>query len=142
MQLAYFGFCLKKPVLLEISVLVYNIVMHKILPICNSEWCWVKVYLILWEVFLLLIKVFDLRRSIFVVIVPNLEVFLFMCQIQGSLAESDKITLEVAKLIKDDYLQQNGYTPYDRYGCGATYTWKHDREQNSSLEMTLVCYCE
>ena len=35
--------------------------------------------------------------------------------LQGSLAESDKITLEVAKLIKDDFLQQNGYTPYDRY---------------------------
>jgi V-type H+-transporting ATPase subunit A len=34
---------------------------------------------------------------------------------KGSLAESDKITLEVAKLIKDDYLQQNGYSPYDRF---------------------------
>lgn len=34
---------------------------------------------------------------------------------KGSLAESDKITLEVAKLLKDDYLQQNGYTPYDRF---------------------------
>lgn len=34
---------------------------------------------------------------------------------KGSLAESDKITLEVAKLIKDDFLQQNSYTPYDRY---------------------------
>lgn len=34
---------------------------------------------------------------------------------KGSLAESDKITLEVARLIKDDFLQQNGYTPYDRY---------------------------
>ena len=34
---------------------------------------------------------------------------------QSSLAESDKITLEVAKLIKDDFLQQNGYSPYDRY---------------------------
>ena len=34
---------------------------------------------------------------------------------KASLAESDKITLEVAKLIKDDFLQQNGYTPYDRY---------------------------
>lgn len=31
------------------------------------------------------------------------------------MAESDKITLEVAKLIKDDFLQQNGYTPYDRF---------------------------
>lgn len=35
--------------------------------------------------------------------------------LKGSLAESDKITLEVAKLIKDDFLQQNGYTLYDRY---------------------------
>lgn len=35
--------------------------------------------------------------------------------IQGSLAESDKITLEVAKLLKDDFLQQNSYTKYDRY---------------------------
>lgn len=35
--------------------------------------------------------------------------------LQGSLAESDKITLEVAKLIKDDFLQQNSYTAYDRY---------------------------
>ncbi|XP_009581977.1 PREDICTED: V-type proton ATPase catalytic subunit A-like, partial [Fulmarus glacialis] len=33
----------------------------------------------------------------------------------ASLAETDKITLEVAKLIKDDFLQQNGYTPYDRF---------------------------
>lgn len=31
------------------------------------------------------------------------------------MAESDKITLEVAKLIKDDFLQQNSYTAYDRY---------------------------
>lgn len=34
---------------------------------------------------------------------------------KGSLAENDKITLEIAKLLKDDFLQQNGYTPYDRY---------------------------
>jgi V-type H+-transporting ATPase subunit A len=34
---------------------------------------------------------------------------------KNALAETDKITLEVAKLIKDDYLQQNGYTSYDRY---------------------------
>ncbi|KAI0225650.1 V-type proton ATPase catalytic subunit A [Lamellibrachia satsuma] len=34
---------------------------------------------------------------------------------KGSLAESDKITLEVAKLLKDDFLQQNGYSPYDRF---------------------------
>merc|ERR1711892_709215 len=34
---------------------------------------------------------------------------------KGSLAENDKITLEVARLIKDDFLQQNGYSSYDRY---------------------------
>lgn len=33
---------------------------------------------------------------------------------KASLAESDKITLEIAKLIKDDFLQQNRYNlfPY------------------------------
>ena len=35
--------------------------------------------------------------------------------LQASLAETDKITLEVARLLKDDFLQQNGYSPYDRY---------------------------
>jgi len=34
---------------------------------------------------------------------------------KDSLAESDKVTLEVAKLIKDDFLQQNGFTPYDKF---------------------------
>ena len=31
------------------------------------------------------------------------------------MAETDKITLELAKIIKDDFLQQNGYSAYDRY---------------------------
>ncbi|XP_055938624.1 V-type proton ATPase catalytic subunit A [Argiope bruennichi] len=34
---------------------------------------------------------------------------------KASLAETDKITLEVARLLKDDFLQQNGYTPYDKF---------------------------
>merc|ERR1711892_121073 len=34
---------------------------------------------------------------------------------KASLAETDKITLEVAKLLKDDFLQQNGYSSYDGY---------------------------
>ncbi|XP_054167437.1 V-type proton ATPase catalytic subunit A [Oppia nitens] len=34
---------------------------------------------------------------------------------KASLAESDKITLEVAKLLQEDFLQQNSYTPYDRF---------------------------
>ncbi|KAA3676642.1 V-type H+-transporting ATPase subunit A [Paragonimus westermani] len=35
--------------------------------------------------------------------------------VQASLAESDKITLEIARIIKDDFLQQNGYSNYDRF---------------------------
>ncbi|XP_071883958.1 V-type proton ATPase catalytic subunit A-like [Anas platyrhynchos] len=34
---------------------------------------------------------------------------------KASLAEADKVTLEVAKLLKDDFLQQNGYSAYDRF---------------------------
>eukprot|EP01121_Diplochlamys_sp_Union-15-3_P017266 TRINITY_DN6043_c0_g1_i2.p1 TRINITY_DN6043_c0_g1~~TRINITY_DN6043_c0_g1_i2.p1 ORF type:complete len:617 (-),score=135.74 TRINITY_DN6043_c0_g1_i2:58-1719(-) len=34
---------------------------------------------------------------------------------KDSLAESDKITLEVARLLRDDFLQQNGFSPYDKY---------------------------
>lgn len=34
---------------------------------------------------------------------------------KDSLAESDKVTLEVAKIIKEDFLQQNGFSSYDRF---------------------------
>jgi V-type H+-transporting ATPase subunit A len=34
---------------------------------------------------------------------------------KDALAESDKITLETARFIKDDYLQQNSFTKYDKY---------------------------
>lgn len=34
---------------------------------------------------------------------------------KSALAESDKITLDIAKLIKEDFLQQNGYSSYDRF---------------------------
>jgi len=34
---------------------------------------------------------------------------------KDSLAESDKIVLEVAKLLKDDFLQQNGFSKYDKF---------------------------
>jgi len=33
---------------------------------------------------------------------------------RDSLAEPDKLTLEVARMIREDFLQQNSYTPYDR----------------------------
>jgi len=42
---------------------------------------------------------------------------------KDSLAESDKIVLEVAKLIKDDFLQQNGFTEYDAYCPFYKTTW-------------------
>lgn len=34
---------------------------------------------------------------------------------KSALGEADKITLEVAKIMKDDFLQQNGYSAYDRF---------------------------
>lgn len=34
---------------------------------------------------------------------------------KSGLSEPDKITLEVAKIIKDDFLAQNGFSKYDRY---------------------------
>ena len=33
---------------------------------------------------------------------------------KDSLAEPDKLTLEVARMIREDFLQQNSYTPYDK----------------------------
>jgi len=34
---------------------------------------------------------------------------------KDSLGESEKITLEIAKILREDFLQQNGFTAYDRY---------------------------
>eukprot|EP01128_Nolandella_sp_AFSM9_P000687 TRINITY_DN10828_c0_g1_i1.p1 TRINITY_DN10828_c0_g1~~TRINITY_DN10828_c0_g1_i1.p1 ORF type:complete len:633 (-),score=189.09 TRINITY_DN10828_c0_g1_i1:182-2080(-) len=34
---------------------------------------------------------------------------------KDSLNETDKVTLEVARLLRDDFLQQNGFTSYDKY---------------------------
>lgn len=34
---------------------------------------------------------------------------------KSALAETDKITLDIAKLLKEDFLQQNGYSSYDRF---------------------------
>ncbi len=35
--------------------------------------------------------------------------------VQDSLAEGDKIVLETARFLKDDFLQQNSFTKYDKY---------------------------
>jgi len=42
---------------------------------------------------------------------------------KSALGEADKITLEIAKIIKDDFLQQNGYSAYDRYCPFYKTTW-------------------
>lgn len=34
---------------------------------------------------------------------------------RNSLSEKDKLTLDISKLIKEDFLQQNGYSDYDHY---------------------------
>lgn len=36
-------------------------------------------------------------------------------RVQDSLAEGDKIILETARFLKDDFLQQNSFTKYDKY---------------------------
>jgi V-type H+-transporting ATPase subunit A len=50
-------------------------------------------------------------------ILQNEEDLTEIVQLVGkdSLAESDKLILEVAKFIREDFLQQNSYTDYDRY---------------------------
>ncbi|KAG0166736.1 H(+)-transporting V1 sector ATPase subunit A [Apophysomyces sp. BC1034] len=42
---------------------------------------------------------------------------------KSGLNETDKITLDVAQIIKDDFLQQNGYSNYDRYCPFYKTTW-------------------
>lgn len=80
---------------------------------------------------------------------------------KSSLGEADKATLDVAKLIKEDFLQQNGISAYDRYcpfykttamlknlvtyyECavkaveGDTLTWNKVRESTSDLWYRLT----
>ncbi|RKP14531.1 V-type proton ATPase catalytic subunit A [Piptocephalis cylindrospora] len=42
---------------------------------------------------------------------------------KSGLNEADKVTLEVARLVKDDFLQQNGYSNYDRFCPFYKTTW-------------------
>ncbi|KAJ6611812.1 ATP synthase alpha/beta family, nucleotide-binding domain-containing protein [Mycena sp. CBHHK59/15] len=48
---------------------------------------------------------------------PGFEDLAEIVQLVGksALGEGDKITLEVARMLKDDFLQQNGMSEYDRY---------------------------
>ncbi|EGC35942.1 vacuolar H+-ATPase A subunit [Dictyostelium purpureum] len=42
---------------------------------------------------------------------------------KDSLGESEKITLEVARILRDDFLQQNGFTKYDKFCPFYKTTW-------------------
>ncbi|KAM0792443.1 H(+)-transporting V1 sector ATPase subunit A [Microbotryomycetes sp. NB124-2] len=80
---------------------------------------------------------------------------------KSSLGENDKVTLDVARLVKEDFLQQNGISVYDRYcpfykttsmlKCFVTYyenalkavedgstTWSKVREATSDLWYRLT----
>merc|ERR1719198_33067 len=70
---------------------------------------------------------------------------------KDSLAESDKLILEVAKIIKDDYLQQNGFSDYDRMCPFYKSVWMmknmHDfyilakkAIENSTAENKITCH--
>ena len=69
---------------------------------------------------------------------------------KDSLAEGDKLILDVAKIIKDDYLQQNGFSDYDRvcpfYKCvwmmkniTDFYTLASKAIENSTAENKITC---
>ncbi|KAL4291252.1 hypothetical protein GQ457_14G009770 [Hibiscus cannabinus] len=44
---------------------------------------------------------------------------------KDALAETDKITLETAKLLREDYLAQNAFTPYDKFCPFNKSVWMH-----------------
>ena len=50
-------------------------------------------------------------------------------RLQDSLAEEDKIILETARFLKDDFLQQNSFTKFDKYcpfyKVGLVTAWAH-----------------
>ncbi|KAH7564854.1 hypothetical protein JRO89_XS09G0041700 [Xanthoceras sorbifolium] len=52
-------------------------------------------------------------------IITELAIAMEICRVilvgKDALAEGDKITLETAKLLREDYLAQNAFTPYDKF---------------------------
>ncbi len=57
------------------------------------------------------------HRTVMREILQHEEELIEIVQLVGrdSLAETDKITIEIAALIRADFLQQNGFTPYDKF---------------------------
>jgi len=66
----------------------------------------------------------QLRRKIKLVLQAE-EDLTEIVQLVGkdSLNESDKITLEIARLLRDDFLQQNGFSSYDKFCPFYKTTW-------------------
>lgn len=57
---------------------------------------------------------------------------------KDSLGEDQKVSLEVSRLLREDYLQQNGFSVYD-------YTWSDTHRRNTHrkrLSRRCVCVCE
>jgi len=95
---------------------------------------------------------FPPMRTIFKEVLQTEDDLTEIVQLVGkdSLAESDKLILEVAKIIKDDYLQQNGFSDWDRvcpfYKCvwmmkniTDFYTLAQKAIENSTAENKVTC---
>jgi vacuolar-type H+-ATPase catalytic subunit A/Vma1 len=59
---------------------------------------------------------------------------------QDSLAENDKIVLETARFLKDDFLQQNSFTKYDKY-CPFYKARACPTHSTSCMHMPLKAAC-
>jgi vacuolar-type H+-ATPase catalytic subunit A/Vma1 len=58
---------------------------------------------------------------------------------KSALGDSDKITLDVATLFKEDFLQQNGYSDYDeaQKAISQGHSWSKVRESTSEIQSQL-----
>jgi V-type H+-transporting ATPase subunit A len=64
---------------------------------------------------------------------------------KSALGENDKITLEVARMLKDDFLQQNGMSEYDRFcpfyktsGMLRNFVGFHDAAQRAVVQNEMT----
>ena len=60
-------------------------------------------------------------------------------RMQDSLAENDKIVLETARFLKDDFLQQNSFTKFDKY-C-PFYKVRRALKLRESAFILSFCFC-
>merc|ERR1719443_881505 len=96
---------------------------------------------------------FPPMRTVFKEVLQTEDDLTEIVQLVGkdSLAESDKLILEVAKIIKDDYLQQNGFSDYDRVcpfyksvwmmkNITDFYTLAQKAIENSTADNKITCH--